>query len=282
MRILRTVKEILAFINQKRIEGIKSVGLVPTMGALHSGHLSLVNKCLQDNDLTVTSIFVNPTQFNNKEDFEKYPITLDQDIKLLTDTGCDVLFLPSQEEMYPNEPLLNINFGYLDSILEGEFRPGHFSGVGIIVGKLFNIVKPDTAYFGQKDLQQFMVIRQLVTDLSMTVKLIMCDIERDEQGLALSSRNTRLSEHGLNTGRALNVLLKNAISSISKNKNLETLDQIIIDFKKRNPTVNIEYLKVVEANTLLELKQYTDEAPKAICIAAFVEKIRLIDNMIFA
>ena len=281
MRILRTVTEIFTFINQKRIEGIKSVGLIPTMGALHTGHLSLVDKCLQNNDLTVVSVFVNPTQFNNKEDFDKYPITVDNDIRLLTDIGCDVLFLPSKEEMYPSEPLIKMSFGYLDTILEGEFRPGHFSGVGIVVGKLFNIIKPDTAYFGQKDLQQFLVIKQLVSDLSMPIELKMCDIARDAKGLALSSRNARLSENGLIEAQKLNTLLKSVISEIQEHQDLAKVSELMNRFSENNPSITMEYLKIVDANTLLDLEHYSKSNKKAICVAVFIENIRLIDNMIF-
>ena len=281
MHVLRTVTQISEFINQKRIEGINSIGLVPTMGALHSGHLSLVNNSLLSNDLTVVSIFVNPTQFNNKKDFEKYPITTKNDVHLLTKAGCDVVFMPTKEEMYSDSSVLKLNFGYLDSIMEGSSRPGHFSGVGTIVSKLLNIVKPNKAYFGQKDLQQVAVIKELVKSLSFQVTIVSCEIERDDKGLALSSRNSRLSKHGLNEAQKLNILLKDLITTIQGTASSVETDKKIQSFKKENHEIHIEYLKIVDSNSLQEIKSYNDSTSKAICIAAFIEDVRLIDNMIF-
>lgn len=281
MHILSTVKDTFGFLDQNRRQGVYAIGLVPTMGALHEGHLALVKQSISENELTVVSIFVNPIQFNNSEDFDKYPSTLEHDIKLLESVGCNAVFLPNKTEMYPQETLVKISFGYLDTVLEGEFRPNHFSGVGIVVSKLFNIIQPQKAYFGQKDLQQFLVIKQLVNDLSIPVELVMCDIERDNDGLALSSRNARLTESGLIEARKINKLLKSIISDIQISQNLGSINNVLDPFIDKNPQIKIEYLRIVNANTLKEISSYNECESKGICIAAYIEEVRLIDNMIF-
>lgn len=248
------------------------------MGALHKGHLDLVKKARKNSDLVIVSIFVNPTQFNNPEDFAKYPQTLDKDVELLKESKVDCLFLPELEEIYPSKPRLSFKFEGLDDVLEGEFRPGHFSGVGIIVSKLLNIVKPHKAYFGQKDLQQVAIIRQLVADLSMDVEIITLPTIREESGLALSSRNMRLSE--MDKVRALILIqsLNKAKEELLSGKNwLSIRDKISMDFAHEN--IDLEYLELVHTYTMEKLDAVAPQVPCSVCIAAYVSGVRLIDNV---
>src|SRR6478735_2463281 len=192
MEIFKEIGPLRAYLRSQK-KGQSTVGLVPTMGALHTGHLTLIKEAKAENDLTVCSIYVNPTQFNNASDLAKYPRLLEKDSQLLKEAGCDVLFAPENSEMYASPSELKLEFGQLDKILEGKFRPGHFSGVGLVVSKLFNIVKPDRAYFGQKDFQQFAIISKLNEELLFGISLKAVYIVREEDGLAMSSRNLRLS-----------------------------------------------------------------------------------------
>ncbi|CAN1513387.1 PanC Panthothenate synthetase [Spirosomataceae bacterium] len=259
----------------------KTVGFVPTMGALHEGHIALIMKSIAENELTVCSIFVNPTQFNNLDDLKKYPRTLEQDCEILQDAGCDIVFAPSAEEMYPASPSLKINFGYLEHIMEGKFRPGHFNGVGIVVAKLFNIVKPTKAYFGQKDVQQVAVINRLITDLSFDLKMVVCDTIREKDGLAMSSRNRRLSPEA--RGHATKIfqsmiigqklLLEGYSTFVVKNK--------VLDFYKENPQFKLEYYEIADFETLESIDELNPKRRTAIIVAAHLDGVRLIDNYIF-
>ena len=232
MQVFNEIEPLKAFIKGKRKEG-RTVGLVPTMGALHAGHLSIIEASKAENDITICSIYVNPTQFNNPSDLQKYPRTLDKDTKSLEIVECDVLFYPNNDEMYSGSSLLKFDFGHLDKVMEGRFRPGHFSGVGLVVSKLFNIVEPDVAYFGQKDWQQFTIIRQLVDELKFNLKLQVIPTHREVDGLAMSSRNLRLSseerEHAtvfyqallyakaaLNAGKHIDVVSKSVREIVEK------------------------------------------------------------------
>lgn len=281
MRIIKSAKELSSAIATEKYLNNRTIGFVPTMGALHQGHLALVQKSISENELTVVSIFVNPTQFNDPEDFKKYPNTIDEDLALLLEIGCDMVFLPSVGEMYPQQPLIKMNFGYLDTILEAEFRPGHFSGVAQIVSKLLHLAMPHKAYFGQKDLQQCVIIQYLIQEFGFPVEMIICDTCRDEFGLALSSRNKRLSEAGLLEARKLNQLLAQVILEVNKNKSLQVLEEIQSQFAQANPLIEIEYLRLVDAQTLKPVAHYQNQQKLALCIAAFVEGVRLIDNLIF-
>ncbi|MBA4057837.1 MAG: pantoate--beta-alanine ligase, partial [Marivirga sp.] len=193
MEIFKQIAPLKAF-----IEGIKksrkTIGLVPTMGALHQGHISLINASKSRNSVTIATIYVNPTQFNNQSDLLKYPKTLAQDVEMLEKVGCDAVFCPDDGEMYEEKSIITLDFGYLDKVMEGKFRPGHFSGVALVVSKLFNIIQPDAAYFGQKDWQQFAIIRRLVGELKFSLSLFSAPILREPNGLAMSSRNLRLTE----------------------------------------------------------------------------------------
>jgi pantoate--beta-alanine ligase len=278
MKVFTTIVEIQNYLKSNYP---KTVGFVPTMGALHEGHIALIMKSIAENELTVCSIFVNPTQFNNLDDLKKYPRTLEQDCEILQDAGCDVVFAPSVEEMYPTLPSLKIDFGYLEHIMEGKFRPGHFNGVGIVVAKLFNIVKPTKAYFGQKDVQQVAVINRLITDLSFDLKMVVCDTIREKDGLAMSSRNRRLSPEA--RGHATKIfqsmiigqklLLEGYSTFVVKNK--------VLDFYKENPQFKLEYYEIADFETLESIDELNPKRRTAIIVAAHLDGVRLIDNYIF-
>jgi pantoate--beta-alanine ligase len=197
MKVLHFIKELKITLQGEQNEG-KSIGFVPTMGALHEGHISLVRKSKAENDVCIVSIFVNPTQFNDKKDLEKYPRTLEKDCEMLEKEGCDYVFAPSIEEMYPEEDTRFFHLGRVAEVMEGAFRPGHFNGVAQIVSKLFDVVNPDNAYFGEKDFQQIAVIREMARQLDMKVNIVACPIVREVDGLALSSRNARLTRTATN------------------------------------------------------------------------------------
>lgn len=259
----------------------KTIGFVPTMGALHEGHISLIKQAKAENAVCIASIFVNPLQFNNAEDFKKYPIQQDIDIALMEKAGCDVLFMPDVEEFYPTQPKMSIDIGLLDRVLEGAHRPGHFSGVAIVVSKLFHVVSPDKAYFGQKDLQQVAVINQLVNELNFPIEIIACPIIREPNGLAMSSRNMRLSDSGKtvasNLFKAISLMEaqvkageKSAAALVSTGKSY------LSEFKE----IEIEYLEVVNGNSLESVTEIQGLSKVAICIAAHIEGVRLIDNLV--
>lgn len=278
MNILRT-KEAVKSALQNISGPQRTVGFVPTMGALHEGHLALVEKAKESSDVVFVSIFVNPTQFNNPDDFAKYPNTLDKDLDLLKNTGVDYLFIPDIQEIYPEKPMLSIDFGDLERVLEGAFRPGHFNGVGIVVSKLLNIVKPHKAFFGQKDLQQVAVIKRLVADLSFDVEIVVVPTVREEDGLALSSRNLRLSP----TERKSALILFKALS-FAKDELLagepwldvrEKIDELIMT----QIGVSLEYFELVRSDNMKILDKLEKNIPVSICTAAYVGEVRLIDNI---
>jgi pantoate--beta-alanine ligase len=258
-----------------------SVGFVPTMGALHLGHISLIEAAKNQSDIVVCSIFVNPTQFTNPDDLLKYPRSLAKDQDLLVGAGAHVLFLPTASDMYGQEYMLKFDFGVLENTMEGEFRPGHFNGVALVVSKLFHLVKPHKAFFGQKDLQQVAVIKDLVNALSFEVEVLRCPTVRSEKGLALSSRNQRLSQKELEEA---SIIYQTQLRVISELKNGQLVEDAIengIRFFRQTRNYNLEYLQVVYADTLLV---YTNEETKkelAVCIAAPFGSVRLIDNVIF-
>lgn len=259
----------------------KTIGFVPTMGALHEGHISLIKQAKAENTVCIASIFVNPLQFNNAEDFKKYPIQQETDIAMMEAAGCDVLFIPDVEEFYPTQPKMSINIGLLDQILEGAHRPGHFSGVAIVVSKLFNVVAPNKAYFGQKDLQQVAVINQLVSELNFPIEIIACPIVREPNGLAMSSRNVRLSD----TGKSIASHLFKALSLVEEQilkgeRSATTLTSAGKTYLKQLKEIEIEYLEVVNGNTLESVTEIKDLSKVAVCIAAHIEGVRLIDNLV--
>ncbi len=257
----------------------KTIGFVPTMGALHQGHLALLRASAQDNDVTVCSIFVNPTQFNNPDDYDLYPRTLEQDIELLHSVACDYLFAPNKEEVYPQQSLLQFSFGPLEAVMEGEHRPGHFHGVATIVSKLFHLVQPHRAYFGQKDLQQYAIINQLVQGLSFNLELVRYPIVREPDGLAMSSRNKRLDAVQRQQATSLYKALQLAKEQLGK-KPLYTIKATVEAYLASIAQVQLEYFEVANPDTLQPLAQTENAGEVALCIAAFVGPVRLIDNLL--
>ncbi len=278
---METFKDITAlaqYLGEKRSKGL-SIGFVPTMGALHRGHLTLISEAVKNNHLTVCSIFVNPTQFNNPEDLEKYPRSLESDLAMLKLQGCDVVFVPEVAEMYGESRVLSMSFGYLEDIMEGKFRPNHFKGVGLVVGKLFNIVQPHRAYFGKKDLQQFVLIRKLVEDLNFPVELHAVDTVREASGLAMSSRNARLSESEKEQALIFYHSLVKAKDLLkARHSPAEVKHMIENDFENQKNT-SLEYFEIVDSETLLPVTNINHSNGVSICTAGYVGKIRLIDNI---
>jgi len=258
----------------------KTIGFVPTMGALHEGHLKLLSESLEESDYTICSIYVNPTQFNNQSDLDKYPRTIEDDLKILENHGCHAIFIPSDKVMYPSNTLLTFNFGYLEKIMEGRYRPGHFNGVATIVSKLFHIVEPDYAYFGQKDLQQYLIISQLVNDLCFNVSLRCVEIVREEDGLAKSSRNLRLSNEERKKSVVLHQTLQEAKKELVSEKSLEDVKQTSSE-KIERMGLTVEYFEIVDANSLEEIANINESKNVAICVAAVLGEVRLIDNILF-
>jgi pantoate--beta-alanine ligase len=261
----------------------KSIGFVPTMGALHNGHLSLIQTARQKNEVVVCSIFVNPTQFNDPKDFEKYPITIEDDIKKLNNVSTDILFLPSVEEMYPEglESDLHYDFGDLETILEGKFRPGHFQGVGRIVHKLLDIVQPDQLFMGQKDLQQCLIVRRLLSIVHSGVKLVVCPTAREKDGLAMSSRNARLSHAARKKAPAIYQALLTIKNNFGKGLHfMEGAHEAFDDLKKNG--FEPEYVDILrlENDNLHHLDQPPGNVTVVAAIAAWLDGVRLIDNLV--
>ncbi len=257
----------------------KTIGFVPTMGALHAGHLALIKRAVEENDICICSIFVNPIQFNNPSDLEKYPRDLEKDYKLLESAGCHMVFVPDTKEMYPKPDLTQFDFGKLDKVLEGKFRPGHFNGVAIVVKKLFGIVEPNRAYFGEKDFQQLAIINQLVEIEKLPIKIIPCPIVREKDGLAMSSRNVRLTAEE----RLFAPNIYKSLLSIKQNFKIENTDELI-EHSKRNLNqiqgMEVEYLEIVDSKTLLPLQNDGENKDGiSVLIATFLGKVRLIDNI---
>ena len=250
------------------------------MGALHEGHLNLIRACVAKCDITVATIFVNPTQFNNPDDLKKYPRKLEQDLQLLKENGCDVVFAPEQEELYPEAPSLNMNFGSLEHLMEGKHRPGHFSGVGLVVAKLFNIVQPDTAFFGQKDLQQFHVIKKLVDQLNFPIELVMIPTVRERDGLAMSSRNERLGIEQRAVAPSLFAALNMAAEKIKSSIPLNEVRHSVEEYFNEIVDIELEYFEVVTAETLAPVAHINKGDRLALCLACHLGEIRLIDNIL--
>ncbi|MGK0137042.1 MAG: pantoate--beta-alanine ligase [Algoriphagus sp.] len=280
MKIFHTISETKDFIKAKRKEDL-SIGFVATMGALHEGHVSLVNKARQDNDIVLCSIFVNPTQFDNQEDLKKYPRTLETDTALLKKADCDIIFAPSSDEMYNAVPKLKLDFGNLEHVMEGEFRPGHFNGVATVVSKLFHIVNPDRAYFGLKDLQQVAILNRLVKDLSFDLELISCPIIRERDGLAMSSRNTRLSPKARSLASQIHKSLQIAKKALEDGLTAESCKKKVVEHFKSFPDFQLEYLEISDFDNLEPLSSKNIAGKTAICIASYLDNVRLIDNVIF-
>lgn len=270
---------------QKEISDWKALGLrigfVPTMGALHAGHLALVEKARRENDKVVVSIFVNPTQFNNPEDLKNYPRTLDSDLKLLEPIGADLVFAPSVNEMYPEghmPEVPGIDLGTLDQVMEASHRPGHFQGVMQVVANLFRVVQPDVAYFGEKDFQQLAVIRTMTRQLNLPVSIIGCPTVRENDGLAMSSRNTLLSPEE----RKEATTISKALFYIRDNWQSKPVDVLIshaISMIEKNGIMKVEYVSAADSDTLEPVKEWSDTTSIRVCTAVRLGKVRLIDNI---
>lgn len=264
----------------KVIENNKTIGFVPTMGALHEGHISLVKESEKTNDTTVVSIFVNPTQFNNSTDLEKYPRTIENDLSLLAEAGVDYVFVPSVDEIYPEKDERSFDFGLLDKVMEGKFRPGHFNGVAQVVSKLLDIVKPNRAYFGEKDFQQLAIISNLVQQNIIPVEIIAVPIKRETTGLALSSRNQRLTENQRLTATAIYKFLSESAKSY-KNYTVEEALKNVIDGINSIDGLEVEYFEIIDGFTLQPVSNWSDSEYVVGCITVYCGDVRLIDNITY-
>jgi pantoate--beta-alanine ligase len=250
------------------------------MGALHEGHLSLVKQAVSETNIVVVSIFVNPTQFNDPKDLERYPRTLDADLQLLEKTGCQIVFAPGVNEIYPEPDKRKFNFGELESVMEGLHRPGHFNGVAQVVSKLFEIVKPGKAYFGLKDFQQLTIIKNMVAQLNLPVQIVPCPIIREESGLAMSSRNELLSaEERKNAAVISETLFKS--KELATQKSVNDLKNWIFENINKNKYLTVEYVDIVDDIQLQSVKNWDENVVKVCCVAVFCGKVRLIDNIVF-
>ena len=288
MNTYTTVAALTAAIEQAKTEH-KTIGLVPTMGALHEGHLSLVNRARKENDIVVVSVFVNPIQFNNQEDLAKYPRTVDADLEKLTAAGADIAFVPSVEEMYPEKVATVYHFGPLEEVMEGPRRPGHFSGVAVVVRRLFDLTQPDRAYFGEKDFQQIAIIRNLLEQIKYPIELVPCPIVRADDGLALSSRNMRLSPEARAIAPNIYATLQQAVE-MSEYEDVESVQLWVMDTLSSFHEVNgldeklsfdPEYFEIVNDITLQPIDNWDDAEGIVGCIAVWLDGVRLIDVIRF-
>lgn len=277
MKVIEQPAEVSRQILKLKAEG-KSIGFVPTMGALHQGHLRLLEYAMAENNVSLASIFINPLQFNNSQDLDRYPRMVEQDLDMLEKSGCDLVLLPTTESMYQKPTRITLDFGTLSSGMEEKFRPGHFTGVGVIVAKLFHLTWPDRAYFGLKDLQQCAVVKTLVSDLGFPVELRFIETMRETDGLAMSSRNQRLSSSGrkmaanlYQTLTEIRNALKEKTFAFARNKGIENLANLGIN--------KVEYLEMVDFETMEPVLEPNSAQKTAICIAAWVDDVRLIDNV---
>ncbi|WP_142413155.1 pantoate--beta-alanine ligase [Hathewaya massiliensis] len=278
MMILKTIDEVRKQVNSWRKEGY-SIALVPTMGYLHEGHKSLIEKAHSENKKVVVSVFVNPIQFGPNEDYDKYPRDIEKDSKLCESAGADLIFNPEVSEMYPEEILTTVKLSKLTAGLCGAKRPGHFDGVCTVVSKLFNIVKPDRAYFGEKDAQQLAVIKKMVKDLNFDIEIIGCPIVREESGLAKSSRNAYLSEEEKKSALILSKSLFKAKELIQNGeKSVAKIEDFLIKNLSSEPSARIDYVEIVDFKTIENIEEIKDET--LIAIAVYIGKTRLIDNII--
>lgn len=277
MRIVETVTELKSVLSAVRLEG-KTVGLVPTMGALHQGHGSLVKQSVANNDITVVSVFVNPTQFNDKNDLARYPRTLDADCQLLESYGADLVFAPTVDEVYPEEDIRQFDFSPLDQVMEGKHRPGHFNGVGQVVSKLFYFVMPDKAYFGEKDFQQLAIIRHMTQQLELPIDIIGCPIIRENDGLAMSSRNMLLGADERQQALALSKTLFASVA-YAKQHSLSETKAYVKQCIHEAEGVTLEYFEIVDGDSLQTITDWQEATRIVGCITAFCGKVRLIDNI---
>ncbi len=279
MIILKSAQDLHQYLQKKKTKN-RQIGFVPTMGALHHGHISLIDLCKSKSDISVCSIFINPTQFNDKKDFKKYPITIEQDILMLEKAGCDILFLPTVKEIYPNEVDIEKKYdlGFIETVFEGAHRPGHFNGVCMVVERLLNIVVPHLIFLGQKDYQQCLVIKKLIEMMKVDIRVNICSTQREANGLAMSSRNRRLSETQLQQASCIFTSFQN----IKKNLTSQNSKVLIDDAKQmllNKGFDKIDYLNLANAHTLEPIEHWNGVTPIVILVAAFINNVRLIDNM---
>lgn len=278
LKIFKTIKELQTELKFLRETG-GSIGFVPTMGALHEGHIALIKRSVKENPITVCSIFVNPTQFNNPEDLEKYPRTLDADIKMLEENKCSLVFIPSVEEIYPENKLLEINFGSLETTMEGAYRPGHFRGVATVVNTLFKIVQPDVAYFGEKDFQQLAIVRNMVKQFQPSVKITGCETVREKDGLAMSSRNIHLTSGERKDASVIYRSLEFAKEEYQKKVPVADIKHHVVKKIENSHFFKVQYFEIVNAETLQPVGHNTFDVSIRACIAVLTSKTRLIDNI---
>lgn len=279
MHIIETVSELLTYVESCRQRGVKT-GLVPTMGALHAGHLSLVKRSREENDVTIVSIFVNPTQFNNPTDLATYPRQPEEDFRLLAREGVDMVFAPSEDEIYPDgfDKTRRFRLGEVAEVMEGKYRPGHFQGVALVVNRLFELCRPTRAYFGMKDFQQIAVIREMLKSEGLDVEIVACPIKREESGLALSSRNQLLTETQRKEASAIHAILKESLE-FARTHGVEATRTWVVNRLDAKEGFKVEYFEIVDGETLLPVEEW-DEAKYIVgCITVYVGKIRLIDNI---
>lgn len=283
MKIIRTVADLTEYVARQKSRGV-SIGLVPTMGALHEGHLSLVKKAVEENMAAVVSIFVNPVQFNNPKDYACYPRTEEADLKLLAAEGVDAVFIPTEEEIYPgntrHEHDYVFDLGSAAEVMEGKYRPGHFQGVARIVSYLFRMIRPDRAYFGEKDFQQVAVIRNMIKSEGIEVEITACPIKRADDGLALSSRNSLLTDEQRKIAPEIYDTLKKSVE-FSKNNSVKATHDSVVEKLNSTEGLKVEYFEIVDARTLLPVEEW-DESPWIVgCITVYCGEVRLIDNITY-
>ncbi len=278
MEIIRTVKELKELVNNAKAQG-KTVGLVPTMGALHAGHVSLIERARCENGYVVVSVFVNPTQFNNPDDLKTYPRTEEADCAKLSAAGVDIAFIPSVEEIYPEPDTRVFDLGPVAEVMEGAMRPGHFNGVAQIVSKLFEMVEPDRAYFGEKDFQQIAVIRRMVELCGFNLEIVDCPICREEDGLALSSRNVRLTPGQRQTAPAIHRTLVSSLDFAKEHSVYETIE-FVTEKINSYPEMEVEYYEIVDPLTMQPVKQWKNGVVG--CVTVYCGDVRLIDNIKYA
>ena len=279
MRVVKTISELKSLISGYKQEN-KTVGLVPTMGALHAGHKSLVDRARKENDIVVVSVFVNPTQFNNKQDLATYPRTEERDCALLEAAGCDVVFMPAVEEVYPEPDNRQFDLGAVAEVMEGAHRPGHFNGVAQIVSKLFGFVEPDRAYFGEKDFQQIAVIRKMEQLEGFKLQIVACPIKREDDGLALSSRNVRLTAEQRQLAPNIYRVLKESCN-FAKSHTVAETEKFVVDSLNALPQMEVEYYSIVDALTMQPVSDWADADSITGCITVYCGEVRLIDNIAY-
>lgn len=278
MELYTTITSLQNALKEEHSKGLK-IGFVATMGALHQGHLSLVEAAGSMCDIVVVSIFVNPTQFNDKNDLANYPRTLESDMKLLATTRCEYIFSPAVEEVYPVPDTRKFDFGNLETVMEGAFRPGHFNGVAQVVSRLFEIVRPDMAFFGRKDFQQIAIIKDMVRQLNLPIEIVPCDIIREKDGLAMSSRNKLLLPEYRNCAPLIYQTLRDAKYLVNL-KTVQEIKEYVVNQINATQLLRVEYFEIVDNTTLMPVENWSETGTKVGCIAVYAGKIRLIDNII--